>query len=77
LKLEKNPFDHQRVSKVEQMKAELSRLSQAKLCQIREWLDDLIEGELQFTPEFERAVEQAESDMAGGKSVRVREAEHD
>jgi hypothetical protein len=63
------------VSKVEQMEAELSKLSQAELCQIREWLDDLIEDELQFTPEFERAVEQVERDMAGGKSARVREPE--
>ena len=53
----------------------MSKLSQAELCQIREWLDDLIEDELQFTPEFERAVEQAERDMAGGKSARVREPE--
>ena len=63
------------MSKVEQMEAELSKLSQAELCQIREWLDHLIEDELQFTPEFERAVEQAEHDMAGGKSARVREPE--
>lgn len=63
------------MSKVEQMEAELSKLSQAELCQIREWLDDLIEDELQFTPEFERAVEQVERDMAGGKSARVREPE--
>ena len=53
----------------------MSKLSQAELCQIREWLDDLIEDELQFTPEFERAVEQVERDMAGGKSARVREPE--
>ena len=57
------------------MEAELRKLSQTELCQIREWLDDLIEDELQFTPEFERAVEQAERDMAGGKSARVREPE--
>ena len=75
LEVEKNPFHHQRVSKVEQMEAELSKLSQAELCQIREWLDHLIEDELQFTPEFERAVEQAEHDMADGKSARVRESE--
>jgi len=57
------------------MEAELKKLSQAELCQIRECLDDMIEDELQFTPEFERAVEQAESDMTGGKNVRVREPE--
>ena len=61
------------MSKVEQMEVELRKLSQSELRQIREWLDDMIEDELQFTPEFERSVEQAERDMADGKSARVRE----
>jgi hypothetical protein len=63
------------MSKVEQMETELRKLSQAELRQIREWLDDMIEDELEFTPEFERSIEQAEGDMAGGKSARVREPE--
>ena len=42
------------MSKVEQMESELRKLSQAKLRQIRGWLDDPIEDELEFTPEFER-----------------------
>lgn len=75
LEVENDPFHHLRVSKVELMEAELRKLSQAELRQIREWLDDMIEEELQFTPEFERAVEQAERDMTGGKSARVREPE--
>ena len=62
------------MSKVEQMEAELRKLSQAELRQIREWLDDLIEDELEFTPEFERSI-QAERDMADGKRARVREPE--
>jgi hypothetical protein len=57
------------------MEAELRNLSQAELRQIRESLDDLIEDELEFTPEFERSVEQSEEEMADGKSVRVREPE--
>jgi hypothetical protein len=61
------------VSKVEQVEAELRKLSQPELRQIREWLDDMIEDELEFTPEFEHAIQQAEHDMADGKSVRVRE----
>lgn len=61
------------MSKVEQMESELRKLSQAELRQIREWLDDLIEDELEFTPEFEHAIQQAERDMADGKSARVRE----
>jgi hypothetical protein len=75
LEVEKNSVDHRGVSKVEQMESELSKLSQAELRQIREWLDDMIEDELEFTPEFERSIEQAERDMAGGKSARLREPE--
>ena len=55
------------------MESELRKLSQAELRQIRGWLDDLIEDELEFTPEFERSIQQAERDMVDKKSVRVRE----
>jgi hypothetical protein len=61
------------VSKVEKMESELRKLSQAELRQIREWLDDLIEDELEFTPEFEQLIRQAERDMTDGKSARVHE----
>jgi translation initiation factor 2 gamma subunit (eIF-2gamma) len=61
------------VSKVEQVESELRKLSQAELRQIREWLDDIIEDELQFTPEFEHSIQQSEREMADNKSRRVRE----
>ena len=61
------------MSKVEQVESELRKLSQAELRQIREWLDDIIEDETEFTPEFENAIQQAERDMANEKSARVRE----
>ena len=73
--MEKNSVRHACVSKVEQMEAELRKLSQAELRQIREWLDDLIEDDLDFTPGFERSIQQAERDMTEGKSARVREPE--
>ena len=75
LDVSKNPFHSLGVSKVEQMEAELRNLSQAELRQIREWLDDIIEDELEFTPEFERSIKEAERDMVAGKSARVREPE--
>jgi hypothetical protein len=65
------------VSKVEQMESELRKLSQVELRQIREWLDDFIEDELEFTPEFEDSIQRSERDMAAGKAARVREPEHD
>ena len=55
------------------MESELRKLSQAELRQIRGWLDDLIEDELEFTPDFERSIQQTERDMADKKSARVRE----
>jgi hypothetical protein len=70
-----NSTDHFVVSKVEQMESELRKLSQAELRQIREWLDDVIEDNLEFTPEFENSIQQAERDMAQGKSARVRQPE--
>jgi hypothetical protein len=73
LAVNKIPFHHSRVSKVEQVEAELRRLSQTELRQIRDWLDDVIEDELEFTPEFEQSIQQAERDMAEGKTARVRE----
>ena len=63
------------MSKVEEMESELRKLSQAELRQIREWLDDVIEDNLEFTTEFENSIQQAERDMAGGKAARVREPE--
>jgi hypothetical protein len=77
LEPEKDSFDYWSMSKVEQMESELRKLSQAELRQIREWLDNVIEDELEFTPEFENSIQQAERDKASGKSARVREPEHD
>jgi hypothetical protein len=63
------------VTRVEQVEGELRRLSRAELRQIREWVDDVIEDELEFTPEFERSIQRSERDMASGKSAPVREPE--
>jgi hypothetical protein len=63
------------MSKLEQMEAELRKLSQAELRQLRAWLDDIIEDNLEFTPEFEQTIEQSERDKAEGRSARIREPE--
>jgi hypothetical protein len=59
------------------MESELRKLSPTELRQIREWLDDFIEDELEFTPEFENSIQQSERDMVAGRAARVREPEHD
>ena len=66
------PRDYSVVSKLEQIEAELEKLSRPELIQIRNWLDDLLEDELEFTPEFEAIIEKSEREMAAGTSRRER-----
>jgi hypothetical protein len=61
------------MSKVEQIEAELEKLSPVELKQVRDWLDDFAEDRLEFTPEFEAAIKQSEQEMAAGKKPRVRQ----
>ena len=63
------------MSKVEQMETELRKLSQTELRQIREWLDDVIEDDLEFTPEFEESIRRSKRDLAEGRISRVRRPE--
>ena len=51
------------MSKVAQIEAELEKLSQAELQKIRDLLDNLIEDELEFTPEFESVIQKSEREM--------------
>ena len=61
------------MSKVAQIEAELETLSQVELREIRNRLDNLIENDLEFTPEFESAIQKSESEMADGIRPRVRQ----
>jgi hypothetical protein len=59
------------VSKVEQIEAELHQLSQAELARLRILLDDLLEDDLEFTPEFQSALEQSEQEKSKGIRPRI------
>ena len=61
------------MSKVVQIETELEKLTQAELREVRAWLDDLIEDDLEFTPEFESAIQQSEREMAAGLRPRTRQ----
>jgi len=61
------------MSKVAQIEAELETLSQAELREIRNCLDDLIEDDLEFTPEFEAAIGKSEAEVASGVRPRTRQ----
>jgi hypothetical protein len=61
------------MSKVQYIEAQLQQLSRDELQQVREWLDDILEDEQEFTPEFEAKIRQSEADMASGEPVRKRQ----
>jgi hypothetical protein len=60
------------MSAIAQIEAELEKLSQAELREVRDRLDDLIEDDLEFTPEFESTIRQSEREMAAGLKPRMR-----
>lgn len=59
------------MSKVEQMKAELQKLTPSELLEIRNWLDGMLEDQLKFTDEFEAQITQSEREMAEGVPARA------
>jgi len=60
------------MSKVEQIKTELQKLSPRELRKVRDWLDDWLENNLEFTAEFEATIQESEREMKVGFRPRVR-----
>ena len=61
------------VSKVQEIEAELEKLSPSELGQVRDWLEDFLEDQLQFTDQFEAQIRQSEQETASGMRPRVRQ----
>jgi hypothetical protein len=61
------------VSKVQEIEAALQQLSPGELRQVREWLEDFIEDQLEFTDTAKAAIEEAERELAAGIKSRVRQ----
>ena len=66
-------MQNQTMSKVQQLEAEMEKLSPSELQQIRDWLDDILEDQLQFTDEFEAQIKKSEREMASGVRPRTRQ----
>jgi hypothetical protein len=62
------------VSKMQQIEKDLERLSRPELRKIRDRLDEILEGEMEFTPEFEAQIQQSEREMAAALRPRVRKS---
>ena len=61
------------MSKVQALESELRKLSPAEMRQVRDWLDDLLEDQLEFAGEFEAEIQQSEREMTAGIHARTRQ----
>lgn len=52
------------MSMLEQVEEQVKRLSTAEQEALRDWLDNLLEDELEFTDELKAKIERAERDIA-------------
>ena len=57
--------------KLEQIENEVKQLTKAELEALRDWLENLLEDELEFTDEFKAKIERGEQDLREGR-VRIR-----
>jgi len=55
---------------LERIEAEVKQLSKAEQETLRDWLENLLEDELEFTDEFKAKIERGERDIREGR-VRV------
>ena len=65
------------MSKIEQIQTEIQKLklSSEEVLQVREWLEDLLEDQLQLTDEFKAKVEGSLQDMKEGRYSRIRRSD--
>ena len=60
------------MSMLEKIEEQVKRLSVAEQQALREWLDDILEDELEFTDEFKAKIEKAKKDIAEGRGRVVK-----
>jgi hypothetical protein len=73
LERDHHPGDDLFMSKVQAIECELRKLSPEEMRQVRDWLDDFLEDQLKFGPEFEAKIRESECDMASHRHTRTRQ----
>ncbi len=61
------------MSKVQAIESELQKLTPEEIREVRDWLENFLEDQFQFTDEFEADIRQSERDMAADASARTRQ----
>jgi hypothetical protein len=56
------------VSTVGEIEAAISRLPVKEAEEVREWLEQWLEDQLEMTPEFIASIERGKADLAAGRS---------
>ena len=57
---------------LERIEAEVKQLSKAEQEALRDWLDNMLEDDLEFTDEFKAKIERAKRDIAEGRGRVVK-----
>lgn len=60
------------MSTVQEIESAISRLSPDEMRQVREWLDQQLEDQLEMSPAFQARIERSEREMAAGLRPRTR-----
>ena len=63
------------MSSVKEIESALAKLSLEEKQAVRDWLDDLIEDQLEVSGEFKAKIQRAKQEIADGVYSRVREPE--
>lgn len=60
------------MSTVQEIESAISRLSPDEMRQVRDWLENQMEDQLEMTAGFKASIEHSEREMAEGRRPRVR-----
>jgi Zn-dependent oligopeptidase len=58
------------VSAVKEIQAAIPNLSREEIEQIRQWIDDYLEGQLELSDEVKARLDQSRAEIAAGESMR-------
>ena len=61
------------MSSVQEIEKAIRQLSPEEMKQVRDWLENVLEDQLEFTDEFKAQIERSEREMAAGVRSRIRQ----
>jgi hypothetical protein len=67
------PITSARMSTVQEIESALRQLRPDEMRAVRDWIDEILEDQLEFTPEFAAKIARSEQEMAQGLKPRTRQ----